>query len=341
MQTPWIPFIPPSASTLSGKVDALYFYLVGVTVFFTFLIWGVLSFFVIKYRRRNTYEIPRPVAGSHKLETMWSVIPFIIAMTMFAWGAQVFFEQWRPPTNAAEIYVVGKQWMWKIQHTTGQREINELHVPVGRKIKLIMTTEDVIHDFFIPAFRIKADVVPGRYTTLWFEATKPGRYHLFCAEYCGMNHSGMIGSVVALEPTEFDDWLSGNSSQQSPAVAGQQIYETLGCVSCHGAGGEGGRGPALEGIFGKQVFLNNGQSIIADEAYIRESIVNPQAKLVNGFGPIMPTFQGQVSEEQLLQILAFIKSLQSEVPQAAGRRQPAAAPTSPAPVSAASPAANR
>ena len=342
MQTPWIPFIPPSASTLSGKVDALYFYLVGVTVFFTFLIWGVLSFFVIKYRRRNTYEIPRPVAGSHKLETMWSVIPFIIAMTMFAWGAQVFFEQWRPPTNAVEIYVVGKQWMWKIQHTTGQREINELHVPVGRKIKLIMTTEDVIHDFFIPAFRIKADVVPGRYTTLWFEATKPGRYHLFCAEYCGMNHSGMIGSVVALEPTEFDDWLSGNSSQQSPAVAGQQIYETLGCVSCHGAAGEGGRGPALEGIFGKPVFLNNGQSIIADEAYIRESIVNPQAKLVNGFGPIMPTFQGQVSEEQLLQILAFIKSLQSEVPQAAGRRaSPAAAPTSPAPVSAASPPANR
>lgn len=342
MQTPWIPFIPPSASTLSGKVDALYFYLVGVTVFFTLLIWGVLSYFVIKYRRRNPYEIPRPVAGSIKLETLWSIIPFVIAMTMFAWGAQVFFEQWRPPANAVEIYVVGKQWMWKIQHTTGQREINELHVPVGRKIKLIMTTEDVIHDFFIPAFRIKADVVPGRYTTLWFEATKAGRYHLFCAEYCGMNHSGMIGSVVALEPTEFDDWLSGNSSQQSPAVAGQQIYETLGCVSCHGAAGEGGRGPALEGIFGKQVFLNNGQSIIADEAYIRESIVNPQAKLVNGFGPIMPTFQGQVSEEQLLQILAFIKSLQSEVPQAAGRRaSPAAVPISPTPMSAASPAANR
>jgi cytochrome c oxidase subunit 2 len=335
MQTPWIPFIPPSASTLSGKVDALYFYLVGVTIFFTLLIWGVLSFFVIKYRRRNPYEIPRPIAGSLKLETMWSVIPFIIAMTMFAWGAQVFFQQWRPPANAVEIYVVGKQWMWKIQHTTGQREINQLHVPVGRKIKLIMTTEDVIHDFFIPAFRIKADVVPGRYTTLWFEATKPGQYHLFCAEYCGMNHSGMIGSVVAMEPPEFETWLSGSSGQQSPAVAGQQIYETLGCVSCHGAGGEGGRGPALRGIFGKQVFLANGQSINADEAYIRESIVNPQAKLVSGFGPIMPTFQGQVSEEQLLQILAFIKSLQSETPQPAGR---AASPPA-APSTAASPAA--
>lgn len=340
MQTSWIPFIPPSASTLSDKVDALYFYLSGVTVFFTLLISGVLTFFVIKYRRRNPYEIPRPVAGSLKLETMWSVIPLIIAMTMFAWGAQIFFQQWRPPTNAVEIYVVGKQWMWKIQHTTGQREINELHVPVGRKIKLIMTTEDVIHDFFIPAFRIKADVVPGRYTTLWFEATKPGRYHLFCAEYCGMNHSGMIGSVVVMDPTAFDDWLSGNSSQQSPAVAGQQIYQTLGCVSCHGVAGEGGRGPALEGIFGKQVVLNNGQSVNADEAYIRESIVNPQAKLVTGFGPIMPTFQGQVSEEQLLQILAFIKSLQTETPQPAGRAaNPAVAAPSRAPAAAASPKA--
>jgi cytochrome c oxidase subunit 2 len=339
MQTPWIPFIPPSASTLSDKVDALYFYLVGVTIFFTLLIWGVLGFFVIKYRRRNRYEIPRPVAGSLKLETMWSVIPSIIAMTMFAWGAQVFFQLWRPPANAVEVYVVGKQWMWKIQHTTGQREINELHVPVGRKIKLIMTTEDVIHAFFVPAFRIKADVVPGRYTTLWFEATKPGRYHLFCAEYCGMNHSGMIGSVVAMEPTEFDSWLSGNTSQQSPAVAGQQIYVTLGCVSCHGASGEGGRGPALEGLFGKQVFLNNGQTVVADEGYIRESIVNPQAKLVNGFGPIMPTFQGQVSEEQLLQILAFIKSLQSETQPTTARPSGPVPGSSPAPAAAASPGA--
>ena len=314
MQTSWVPFVPPSASTLSGRVDALYFYLSGVTIFFTLLISGVLIFFVIKYRRRNPYEIPRPVAGSLRLETLWSVIPFIIAMTMFAWGAQIFFEQSRPPANAVEIYVVGKQWMWKIQHSTGQREINELHIPVRRKIKLVMGTEDVIHDFFIPAFRIKADVVPGKYTNLWFEATQAGRYYLFCAEYCGMNHSGMIGSVVAMEPREFDEWLSGSSNQQSPAVAGQQIYETLGCASCHGPTGEGGRGPALAGVFGKKVFLNNGQSIMADEGYIRESILNPQAKLVSGFGPIMPTFQGQVSEDQLIQILAFIKSLQIQTP---------------------------
>jgi cytochrome c oxidase subunit 2 len=327
MQTSWIPFVPESASTVSGRVDALYFYLSGVTVFFTLLISGVLIFFVIKYRRRTPYEIPRPIAGSHKLETLWSVIPFIIAMSMFAWGAQIYFQNSRPPKNANEIYVVGKQWMWKIQHSTGQREINELHVPVGRKIKLIMTSEDTIHDFFIPAFRIKADVLPGRYTTEWFEATKPGTYHLFCAEYCGMNHSGMIGSVIVMQPTEFDSWLSGNANQQSPAVAGQQLFQSLGCVSCHGANGEGGRGPALAGLFGRRVFLTNNQTLTVDEAYIRESIENPQAKIVSGFGPIMPTFQGQVTPEQLIQIISFIKSLQVTSPQSSG-----ATPAAPEPV---------
>src|SRR5216683_1344048 len=338
MQTSWIPFIPESASTVSSKVDALYFYLSGVTLFFTLLISGVIVFFVIKYRRRSPFEIPRPIAGSHKLETMWSVIPFIIAMSMFVWGAQIYFENSRPPKNANEIYVVGKQWMWKIQHTTGQREINELHVPVGRKIKLIMTAEDTIHDFFVPAFRIKADVVPGRYTSEWFEATKVGTYHLFCAEYCGMNHSGMIGSVIVMEPREFDNWLSGNAGNQTPAVAGQQLYQSLGCVSCHGPNGEGGRGPTLAGLFGRQTLLSTGQTVRADEAYIRESIINPQAKLVAGFGPIMPTFQGQVSEDQLVQLLAFIKSLQIVSPQPATPGQsPATTTTAP---TRATPAAN-
>ncbi len=323
---------------MSWKVDALYFYLSGVTVFFTLLISIILVFFVIRYRRRTPYEIPRPIAGSHKLETVWTVIPFVIAMTMFAWGARVYFEQYSPPENAIEIYVVGKQWMWKIQHSTGQREINELHIPVGRKVKLIMTSEDVIHDFFVPAFRMKADVVPGIYTSEWFEATKPGTYHLFCAEYCGMNHSGMIGSVIVMEPREFDNWLSGNAGNQTPAVAGQQLYQSLGCVSCHGANGEGGRGPTLAGLFGRQTLLSTGQTVRADEAYIRESIINPQAKLVAGFGPIMPTFQGQVSEDQLVQLLAFIKSLQIVSPQPATPGQsPATTTTAP---TRATPAAN-
>jgi len=331
-----LPLMPESASTLSGDVDALYFYLSGVTLFFTLLIGGAIIFFVIRYRRRNVSEIPRPIEGSTKLETLWSVIPLLIAMSFFFWGASVFYRQYRPPTNALEVYVVGKQWMWKFQHPTGQREINELHVPVGRKIKLIMTTEDVIHDVFVPAFRIKADVVPGKYTTQWFEATKPGRYHFFCAEYCGMNHSGMGGWVVVMEPTDFENWLSGNANQMSPAAAGQQMFESLGCASCHGANGEGGRGPSLLGLFNSNVTLNNGQTARADEAYLRESIINPQAKIVNGFSPIMPSFQGQVNEEQLLQVVAYIKSLstvKTETPTA--KPPPAAAKPSATPIGSA------
>ena len=319
------PFIPESASTYSGDVDALYFYISGVTVFFTLLISFVIIFFVVKYRRRNAFEIPRPIEGSTKLETLWSVIPLLIAMTIFFWGAKVYFLQYRPPKNAEEIYVVGKQWMWKFQHATGQREINELHVPVGRKIKLIMATEDVIHDVFVPAFRIKADIVPGRYTTEWFEATKPGRYHFFCAEYCGMNHSGMGGFVVVMEPTEYENWLSGNANQMSPAAAGQQMFESLGCASCHGANAEGGRGPALLGVYGSNVVLNNNQTVRADEAYVRESILNPQAKIVTGFGPIMPSFQGQLSEEQLLQLVAYVKSLSTPKIETQTAKPPAAA----------------
>jgi len=330
----WFPFIPESASTLSGDVDAVYFYISGVTIFFTTLISLVVVFFVIRYRRRNPFEIPRPIEGSTKLETLWSVIPLVIAMSIFVWGAKVYFAQYRPPKNALEVYVVGKQWMWKFQHSTGQREINELHIPVGQKIKLIMASEDVIHDVFVPAFRIKADVVPGKYTSEWFEATKPGRYHFFCAEYCGMNHSGMGGWVVVMQPADFENWLSGNASQLSPAAAGQQMFESLGCASCHGANGEGGRGPALLGLFGSNVVLNNNQTVRADEGYVRESILNPQAKIVSGFGPIMPSFQGQVNEEQLLQLVAFVKSLSTTKPETpttkppAGAAKPSATPAS-------------
>ncbi|HJZ80583.1 MAG TPA: cytochrome c oxidase subunit II [Pyrinomonadaceae bacterium] len=324
----WFPFIPESASTISGDVDALYFYISGVTVFFVLLISAVVIFFVIRYRRRNPFEIPRPIEGSTRLETLWSVIPLLIAMTIFFWGAKVYFVEYRPAKNAIDVYVVGKQWMWKFQHATGQREINELHVPVGRKIKLIMATEDVIHDVFVPAFRIKADVVPGKYTTEWFEATRPGRYHFFCAEYCGMNHSGMGGYVVVMEPAEYENWLSGNAGQASPAAAGRALYESLGCVSCHGANAEGGRGPGLIGVYGSKVALSSG-SVNADESYLRESILNPQAKIVTGFGPIMPSFQGQVSEEQLLQVVAYIKSLSTAKPATAAPNA-AARPSEPA-----------
>ena len=333
----WIPFLPESASTLSGRVDALYFYLSGVTLFFTILISGVLIFFVIKYRRRSPFEIPRPIAGSHKLETLWSIIPFLIAMSFFIWGTRVYFAQYRVPKDGIEVYVVAKQWMWKFQHSTGQREINELHVPVGRKVKLIMATEDVIHDLFVPAFRTKIDVVPGKYTTEWFEATKPGRYHFFCAEYCGMNHSGMGGYVVVMEPAEYENWLSGNAGQASPAAAGRGLYESLGCASCHGANAEGGRGPALLGLYGSKVVLNNNQTVTGDESYLRESILNPQAKIATGFGPIMPSFQGQLSEEQLLQVVAYLKSLSTAKPEVPTGKPAVAASPGAAPKPSASP----
>jgi len=304
-----VPFSPEQASTFAGEVDSLYGILWGLTILFGVGLSLTILYFAVKYRRRDEDEIPRPIRPALRLEVAWTVIPFIVSMGIFVWVASIYYRMYHSPTDTLDIYVVAKQWMWKFQHPTGQREINELHVPVGRKIKLIMTTEDVIHDMFVPAFRIKADVVPGKYTTEWFEATKPGRYHFFCAEYCGMNHSGMGGWVVVMEPTEFENWLSGNANQMSPAAAGQQMFESLGCASCHGANGEGGRGPALLGTFNSNVTLNNGQTVKADEAYLRESILNPQAKIVNGFGPIMPSFQGQVNEEQLLQVVAYIKSL--------------------------------
>jgi cytochrome c oxidase subunit II len=308
-QSNYIPLFPEQASTFAEQVDYLYFYLILISVFFTVLIVAGIIYFVVRYREREKFQNGAEIHGSMMLETTWSIIPFIISMTIFLGGAIVYYNQYRPPKDAMEIYVVGKQWMWKIQHGSGQREINELHVPVGHKIKLTMTTEDVLHDFSIPAFRTKIDVVPGRYTTLWFEATKPGKYHLFCAEYCGLNHSGMGGWVYVMEQRDFDNWLSGNASNQTPVEAGKELFETkLGCASCH-AGGPNQRGAKLEGVFGTQVKLVDGSTVLANEEYIRESILNPGAKIVEGYQPIMPTFKGQVSEEQLVSLVAYIKSL--------------------------------
>jgi cytochrome c oxidase subunit 2 len=308
-QSNYIPLFPDQASTFAEHVDYLYFYLILISVFFTVLIVAGIFYFVVRYREREKFENGAEIHGSMMLETTWSIIPFVISMTIFLGGAIVYYNQYRPPKDAMEIYVVGKQWMWKIQHASGQREINELHVPVGHKIKLTMTTEDVLHDFSIPAFRTKMDVVPGRYTSLWFEATKAGKYHLFCAEYCGLNHSGMGGWVYVMEQRDFDNWLSGNTSNQTPVEAGRELFEAkLGCASCH-AGGPNQRGAKLEGVFGTQVKLVGGNTVLADEAYIRESILNPGAHIVEGYQPIMPTFKGQVTEEQLVSLVAYIKSL--------------------------------
>jgi cytochrome c oxidase subunit II len=305
------PLFPEQASTMAPRVDALFFFLVAVALFFASLIFFLLILFAVKYRRRSDEEQPRPVEGHLPLEILWTAVPLGLTMVMFVWGAMLFFEIYHPPSNALEINVVGKQWMWKIQHPEGQREINELHVPVGRPVKLTMTSEDVIHDFFVPAFRVKKDVLPGGYTTIWFQATKAGEYHLFCSQYCGTQHSGMIGKVVVMELSQYEDWLSGGPKEVSLATAGEMLFQRLGCGTCHRPDGTG-QGPSLVGLFGKPVNLQGGRTVTADESYIRESILDPRAKIVAKYPPVMPTFKGLVSEDGLLQIIAYIKSLQRE-----------------------------
>jgi cytochrome c oxidase subunit 2 len=311
------PFFPEQASAQAAQVDGIYFFMLAVTAFFSLLIAGLVVVFAVKYRRRHKVEVGVAIHGSLALELLWTIIPFMITMVMFAWGVKVFFGIYRPPAGAMEVYVVGKQWMWKAQHMDGLREINELHVPVGRPVKLIMGSEDVLHSFYIPSFRVKADVIPGRYNVLWFTAIKPGRYHLFCAEYCGTKHSGMIGWVYAMEPNEFQAWLGGGSASETPAAAGEKLFQNFACSSCHRDDALA-RAPQLKGLFGKTVQLQNGATVVADESYIRESIVLPQAKVVNGFLPIMPTFQGLVSEEQLLQLIAYVRSLGEAAPGTVG-----------------------
>jgi cytochrome c oxidase subunit 2 len=291
---------------MAGNVDALFIFLLIVSGLMTLLIFACILYFAARYRYRPNVRAEQ-IEGSVPLELTWSIIPLGIFLVIFLWGAVVYFHERTPPRDTAEIYTVAKQWMWKFEHAEGQREINELHVPVGRDVRMIMTSQDVIHSFFVPAFRIKQDVLPGRYTVAWFRATKPGTYHLFCAEYCGTQHSGMIGSVVVMEPAQYEAWMSGTSSGPLSAT-GEKIFAELGCPTCHRSDIQG-RGPNLQGLFGKSVQLQDGRTVIADENYIRESILDPGAKIVSGYKPLMPTFQGLVTEEQLNALVAYIKSL--------------------------------
>src|ERR1041384_2633850 len=264
-----LPFSPDQASSYSGPVDLLFGFLCLLTILFGTVITLLIIYFAVKYRRRHTGEVPGQIEGSIKLEVQWSVLPFILTMGIFVWGSQLYYTMYHAPSEALEIYVVAKQWMWKFQHLDGQREIDELHVPVNRAVKLIMTSEDVIHDLFVPAFRMKADVIPGRYTNIWFQPTKPGRYHLFCAEYCGTKHSGMTGEVIVMDPSEYQTWLSGGAPEGSLASAGAKLFQDLACNTCHRPDAQG-RGPVLNGLFGKTQKVQSGETVTVDEAYVRE-----------------------------------------------------------------------
>jgi cytochrome c oxidase subunit 2 len=314
MSTPF-PLFPPGASTVSVEMDLLYLFIFAVSAFFTILVVALIGYFTVKFRRRNPDDVGADIHGSLALELGWTFIPFVLSLVMFGWGASLFFRLATPPANAMEVFVVGKQWMWKVQHPEGVREINELHVPTGRPVRITLGSEDVLHDFSLPAFRVKMDAVPGKLTTMWFEATKVGTYHIFCAEYCGTKHSGMIGQVIVMTPQDYEVWLSGGRSTGTAVENGERLFTDLACVTCHKPDSTG-RGPSLLGVFGSNVTLTDGRKVVADENYLRESIMNSQAKVVAGYQGIMPTFQGMVTEENLMQLIAYIKTLKPAAPEA-------------------------
>ena len=308
---PSLPLFPAQASSVATEMDLLYLFITLVCAFFTIVVVALVLGFGIKYRRRNPEDVGEDIHGSLILELVWTFIPFVLALIMFFWGASLFYRLSRPPADAMEMTVVGKQWMWKVQHPEGVREINELHVPLGRNVRLTIASEDVIHDFSLPAFRVKMDAVPGRFTTLWFKATQIGAYHIFCMQYCGTKHAGMVGTVYVLSPQDYEAWLAGGRTIGTPVANGQQLFTDLQCSTCHKENSTG-KGPSLIGVAGSAVQLADGRSVVADDNYLRESIVNSQAKVVQGYQPLMPVFQGQISEENLLQLIAYIKSLNKD-----------------------------
>jgi cytochrome c oxidase subunit 2 len=300
-----IPFTVPEASNFAPKVDDLFLFELAIALFFTLAIFGCIIYFCIRYRRRSDSEIPPKMPKHYGLEATWTIVPFLIMVVMFFWGSDLYVKMKRPGAGGLEIHVIAKQWMWKIEHPEGVREIDELHVPVGVPVRLVLASQDVIHDFFIPAFRIKQDVVPGSYVTEWFNATRVGSYHLFCSQYCGSGHSTMVGTVVVMTEPDYQAWLAGALPSENAAASGKQLFTSFGCVQCHGQ-----RAPTLAGLYGSTVALQDGSTVVADEQYLRTSILDPSAQIVAGFPTIMPSYQGQISEEQLYQLIQYIKSLQ-------------------------------
>ena len=306
-------FLPEAASSTAGQVDALFWFLVLVTIFFLTVIFVPMGWFLYKYRRGNPADRTPLRISTWKIEVFWTSVPMFLTFVIFGWGAGLFVHLRTPPEDAQEINVVGKQWMWRLQHPEGKREINALHVPVGRTVKLVMTSEDVIHCFSIPAFRIKQDVLPGRYTQQWFKATKAGTYHLFCSEFCGNQHSHMIGAITVMNPEEYQNWLNSGSTQETQIAAGERLFHQLGCSGCHAENSKV-RAPSLVGLYGKPVPITGGGFVTADERYLHDSIVMPAKQIVQGYENLMPSFEGQLNEEQLFQLVQYLKYLGREQP---------------------------
>ncbi len=304
---------PPQASTSSHSVDALFFTLIAISLFYLAIIFLPILYFAIKYRQGSKADRSNPSEGSNLIEIGWTAVPTLMGLGLFYWGAVDYFKIERKPDNALEVQVVGKQWMWKLQHAEGKREINELHIPINRTVALTMISQDVIHSFFVPAFRVKQDVVPGRYTSEWFKAARPGEYHIFCSQYCGTQHSQMIGRVVVMQPDAYARWLKSGEQTESIALAGERLFHDRGCSGCHAPNSQF-HAPLLEGIYGKTVPLANGKIVTADDQYLRDSILQPAKDIAAGYDNIMPTFSGHLSEEEIMQLIAYLKSIANEPP---------------------------
>ena len=300
---------PSEASGISPYVDELYFFLLLMTIVGTTLVAIIVFGFSIRYRREKN-PVATQIEGSTMLEATWTIIPLAIFLLVFVWGALLYFRIYDPPANAMNIYVVGKQWMWKAEHPGGQHEINALHVPTGQDVQLTMISQDVFHSFSIPDFRVKREVIPGRYTTVWFQATTPGTYHIFCTQYCGTQHSMMIGEVTVLTPEDYEKWTKQSTSGMSLAQNGERLFASMGCNACHN-GTAAARGPSLAGVYGSRLTLTDGSQVLVNDAYLRDAILNPSQHVTAGFAPIMPTYQGQISEDGLIDLVEFLKNMQS------------------------------
>jgi cytochrome c oxidase subunit 2 len=304
---------PPEASASASQVDWLFLVLTLVSLFFLVVVFLPITWFAIKYRRRSSADRSNPSSRSNLLEAGWTLFPIVLSIGLFVWGATTYYQMQRPPRDALQVQVVGKQCMWKLQHAEGKKEIDELHVPLGRTVNLTLASEDAIHSFFIPAFRVKQDAVPGRYTSEWFRPTKLGEYHLFCAEYCGTNHSRMVGRVVVMEPAEYERWLTTGEAGQSIAVEGERLFRERGCSGCHESSATI-HAPPLRDTYGKQVPLASGEVVTADDQYLRDSILLPGKQISAGYDNIMPSFSGHISEAEIMQIIAFLKSTSDQPP---------------------------
>jgi cytochrome c oxidase subunit II len=301
--------IPPEASAIAPQVDALLVFMTLVSLVGLVLVGLLITGFSILYRRDKN-PVATQIEGSTLLEATWTIIPLGLFLVMFVWGSILYFRIYTPPPNAMNIYVVGKQWMWKAEHPGGQHEINSLHVPIHQPIQITLISQDVFHSFSIPAFRVKREAIPGRYTTVWFEATQVGTYHLFCTQYCGTQHSGMIGDVTVLTADDYKKWLAQSTSGVSLAQNGERLFASLSCNACHN-GQPDSRGPSLAEVYGSKLMLTSGQPVLVDDAYLRQAILNPSSHITQGYAPIMPTYQGQISEEGLISLVEYIKNLSS------------------------------